>query len=419
MNPSILKRLNMYPWNKDEIQNAIRSLTDNTPSDFATYFKGHLNHFRVDSGKLFFHDRCIIPEEEIDQVLEKLYTDPLTGISTGRDRFYLRVKKVYLGISLRRVQSFLKEQESYQLHYPAPGGHEVVQPIVTKESCERWQMDLIDFSPYSQVNNGFSYILTVTDCFSKKVWARPLKNKSGVSIATALREILETTRSPKILQSDSGGEFKNKEVDKLCAEFKIEHIFSLPYRPQSNGGIQRFKQTLKKLIFSWMTQSNTNIWYTQLENFLLNYNTSRHSTTKMEPNDLHENPDAEIKKTAHQGIKRKAQQSLERRTKSRYPPIQVGDKVRLSRQTLPKERRKQAFGKSYKINWSVKVYTVTSVSDPQPGMPQYKLVDEEGNDQKKRYYRRDLQKIKVKIPAAAEEVEEEIVDTSEEEEEQE
>jgi hypothetical protein len=30
---------------------------------------------------------------------------------------------------------------------------------------------------YSEENNGFNYLLTVIDCFSKYAWGKPIKNK--------------------------------------------------------------------------------------------------------------------------------------------------------------------------------------------------------------------------------------------------
>jgi hypothetical protein len=61
-----------------------------------------------------------------------------------------------------------------------------------------------------EYNRHYNYILTAIDYFSRKVWARPLKNKEAETIRNALESIFtEMTITPHILQSDNGREFKN------------------------------------------------------------------------------------------------------------------------------------------------------------------------------------------------------------------
>jgi hypothetical protein len=45
---------------------------------------------------------------------------------------------------------------------------------------------------YSSDNNGYRYLLTVIDTFSKFAWALPVKTKSGVEITKTMNQILKT-----------------------------------------------------------------------------------------------------------------------------------------------------------------------------------------------------------------------------------
>ena len=51
--------------------------------------------------------------------------------------------------------------------------------------------------------------------------------------------------------SDNGTELKNQLMDNVLQQLGIDHIFSAPYHPQSNGKLEIFqkylKPTLKKL----------------------------------------------------------------------------------------------------------------------------------------------------------------------------
>ncbi len=50
------------------------------------------------------YQRQIIPQS-IDEILSKLYDNPLTG-GFGRDKFYERVKQQYIGISRADVEKY-------------------------------------------------------------------------------------------------------------------------------------------------------------------------------------------------------------------------------------------------------------------------------------------------------------------------
>ena len=56
-----------------------------------------------------------------------------------------------------------------------------------------WGADLADMRLISKFNNGFGFVLCVTDIFSKYTWVVLLKDKDkkGVSIANAFQSILK------------------------------------------------------------------------------------------------------------------------------------------------------------------------------------------------------------------------------------
>jgi len=54
-----------------------------------------------------------------------------------------------------------------------------------------WASDLVDMQSYPKFNCGVKYLLTVIDVFSKFGWMLLLKDKTGVSVANALKEIFK------------------------------------------------------------------------------------------------------------------------------------------------------------------------------------------------------------------------------------
>src|SRR6218665_2050135 len=77
---------------------------------------------------------------------------------------------------------------------------------------------------FAKYNDGFKYLLSVVDIFSKYGWIVPLKDKSGKSVSQAFEKIFTSSeRKPKKLWVDKGKEFYNKDVQKLVELYSTEN----------------------------------------------------------------------------------------------------------------------------------------------------------------------------------------------------
>ncbi|KAL6417408.1 hypothetical protein ACFW04_012767 [Cataglyphis niger] len=71
---------------------------------------------------------------------------------------------------------------------------------------------------------GYNYIVTVIDVFSKYAWTVPLKSKSGNEMSETIATIIrDNGRCPKNFQTDRGKEFYNANVQKLIKIHNINH----------------------------------------------------------------------------------------------------------------------------------------------------------------------------------------------------
>ena len=78
----------------------------------------------------------------------------------------------------------------------------VNKPILASSCGERLAIDLVSVENISQYNEKYNYILTAIDYFSRKVWARPFKNKETSTVHEALKPIFnEMTIKPHIVMS--------------------------------------------------------------------------------------------------------------------------------------------------------------------------------------------------------------------------
>ena len=73
-----------------------------------------------------------------------------------------------------------------------------------------WGADLTDMQSISKSNKGTSFLLCVINIFSKYAWVFPLKDKEGVTIASAFQKILNNLiRKPNKIWVEEGSEFYN------------------------------------------------------------------------------------------------------------------------------------------------------------------------------------------------------------------
>ena len=72
-----------------------------------------------------------------------------------------------------------------------------------------WSVDLADMQSLSRKNKGIRYLLRAIDLFSKYAWIVSLKDKRGISIDNAFKEIISKGSKPNEIWFNQGIEFKN------------------------------------------------------------------------------------------------------------------------------------------------------------------------------------------------------------------
>ena len=98
------------------------------------------------------------------------------------------------------IKDFVISQDTYTLHKPIRHSFRRRQ-IFSKGIDDLWQVDLVDMQSLVLHNDGVNYLLTCIDTFSKYVWVRSLKKKSGLCVKEAFVSIYRPikARSSKIL----------------------------------------------------------------------------------------------------------------------------------------------------------------------------------------------------------------------------
>ena len=100
---------------------------------------------------------------------------------------------------------------------------------------------IVDMNAFARENKGVKYLLTVLDVFSKYGWIVPLKTKTGVEVANALRQIFKE-RKPEKLGVDKGKEFYNKDVKSLIDIYSTEN-------EEKASVVERWNRTMKEEMY--------------------------------------------------------------------------------------------------------------------------------------------------------------------------
>jgi len=258
-----------------------------------------------------------------------------------------------------------KREIAFELHSPARKNF-TRRTIKVYGKNDLWQADLVEMIPYSKQNRGYKYILCVIDCFTKYVWAIPLKSKKGDEVSKAMSKILDK-RSPNLLQLDNGKEFYNKLFDLLMLKHKIKKYST--YSTMKASIIERFNRTLKNLMYREFTARGSHEWISILPTLIDKYNKSKHRTIGMSPSEADKNPLVVTLK--------------QRKIENKKGKFKIGDKVRISLQ-------RAVFTKGYLPNWSTEIFTVVKINKTSPLT--YQLEDYTGKLIAGCFYQEELHK---------------------------
>ena len=151
-------------------------------------------------------------------MLENLYLDPSKPSSLGGiDRLFREAKELIPDLKKSQVVEFLQTQTGYTQHKAIKRKFQRRQTIST-DICDLYQSDLIDLPRFAEYNDGFRYIMTIIDCFSRYGFAIPLKNKKPIGIVEGFVVAFKEYGIPNKLQTDLGGEYVNSTVKKFLKD---------------------------------------------------------------------------------------------------------------------------------------------------------------------------------------------------------
>ncbi|KRZ47585.1 Retrovirus-related Pol polyprotein from transposon [Trichinella nativa] len=138
-----------------------------------------------------------------------------------------------------------------------------MESIVVGNPMEIVAVDIL--GPVPRSKNGNSYIMVVTNYFTRWVEAYALPNQQAETVARKLvQQFVCRFGTPIKLLSDQGTQFQGRLVTELCKLLGIEKIRTTAYHPQCDGMVERFNRTLAMMLRRAMEEAQDDDWETRI-----------------------------------------------------------------------------------------------------------------------------------------------------------
>ena len=216
------EKMNRYTYTRQNIKQAINHLRGKGAAP--SFIQDNPGSFREKKKKLYVKDKLVVAEEDVESLLRTLLyeRDPEGKYGLGRDTLHHAVMQAFVGVSRRKILTFLRKQGLLQdvRHLP----QEKIRGKWKIFDLGSVQIDLVHARRADQVSAEWfgsgedRYWLTAIEQGTSFFQARFILSKSPLHVAPALKQILDVMGKHfkvKRIFADAGKEFLGKTKELL------------------------------------------------------------------------------------------------------------------------------------------------------------------------------------------------------------
>ncbi|CAC5404170.1 unnamed protein product [Mytilus coruscus] len=229
--------------------------------------------------------QMIVPKSRTQELLHYFHDVP-SAAHLGVDKTLKKLKNGFYWPNMKEyVQAYCRSCDSCFARKPKKESTKApLGTYISGEPMERVALDI--FGPLPLTKRSNKYILVISDLFTKWTEAIALPNQESSSICTAFIDHFVTKfGAPLQLHSDQGRNFQADIFQGMCKLLGIHKTRTTSFRPQSNGGVERFNRTLASMLSMYCKQ-NQDQWDQYLQQVMMAYRSSVHASTSRTPNSM-------------------------------------------------------------------------------------------------------------------------------------
>ena len=267
----------------------MRDTTDEARSLLAQWPSVHLQdgvlvrELKVDTPHPHTRFQVVAPHGIRRQIFEALHASP-QACHLGGTRTYNQITRHFYwpGCS-SAIRRWCLECIPCARAKPGTGkGRAPLHQDSVSAPMERVAIDIL--GPLPETEDGNEYILVACDYFTKWVQVWPLPDHRAPTVARALMtDLFLPFGVPTQLHSDQGREFESRLISELCRAYEINKTRTTPYRPQSDGLVERFNRTILQMLRTFVGKDPRG-WDTRIYFCAAAYRATVHDSTGCTPN---------------------------------------------------------------------------------------------------------------------------------------
>lgn len=213
-------------------------------------------------------------DKKIDHLLSDLYYKPSSPVSfSAPEKLYDAAKKKNLFVTLKDVRHWLSRQLAYT-SFRNKRDKIKRRKVVVRGLRHQYQADLMDMSALKSKNDGFKFLLTVIDCFSRLAAVVPIKSKHAINVLNGMKVAFDRLGVPDKLQTDQGKEFWNYQMKAYLQTLGV--ILFYTDQELKAQMVERFNRTIREKIKKYMKANQTLRYVDVLPRLVQSYNHSPH-----------------------------------------------------------------------------------------------------------------------------------------------
>ena len=225
----------------------------------------------------------IVPESLKQEIMSLSHDLPLTG-HMGIAKTLLRIRMNYVWYRMAKdVELFVKScnicNRNKKANIKAKAGLGQYHAGIPMEHVH---IDIL--GPFTPSDKGNQYVLMIVDQFTKWLECFPLPCQSAEETAKCVvNGFISRLGCPIEIHTDQGRNFDGNLFASVCEFLQISKCRTTPYRPCSNGQVERYNRTLLQLIRCFL-RSNQKSWDEHLQQLAGAIRSTINRTTGFTPN---------------------------------------------------------------------------------------------------------------------------------------